>query len=196
MKLAQVILVTLITVPVIAQDARIEEIDKSPIEAEFSSGGQLNIDLCSSGVELKGIDHSILRVSYHSEGERTRNVKVLLETSGSRARIHITGCPHNNFWLTIEVPKSCNLYVRMFAGELQIRNVTGNKDVRLQAGQLTMDIGESGDYGRVEASVTSGELEAPPFNVSKGGLFRSFDHTGPGKYDLHAHVGTGQLELR
>jgi hypothetical protein len=195
MKLAQVILVTLITVPVIAQDARIEEIDKSPIEAEFSSGGQLNIDLCSSGVELKGIDHSILRVSYHSEGERTRNVKVLLETSGSRARIHITGCPRNNFWLTIEVPKSCNLYVRMFAGELQIRNVTGNKDVRLQAGQLTMDIGESGDYGRVEASV-SGELEAPPFNVSKGGLFRSFDHTGPGKYDLHAHVGTGQLELR
>ena len=84
----------------------------------------------------------------------------------------------------------------MFAGELQIRNVTGNKDVRLQAGQLTMDIGESGDYGRVEASVTSGELEAPPFNVSKGGLFRSFDQTGPGKYYLHAHVGTGQLELR
>jgi len=80
MKLSQVILVTLITVPVIAQGARIEEIDKSPIEAEFSSGGQLNLDLCSSGVELKGIDHNILRVSYHSERERTRNVKVLLET--------------------------------------------------------------------------------------------------------------------
>ncbi len=84
----------------------------------------------------------------------------------------------------------------MFAGELTVRDITGDKDVVLHFGQLTMDIGKPEDYARVGASVNSGELGVSPFNVSKGGLFRSFDQSGPGKYRVYAHVGAGQLELR
>ncbi len=92
----------------------------------------------------------------------------------------------------------------MFAGELTVRDITGDKDVVLHFGQLTMDIGKpedyarvgASDYARVGASVNSGELGVSPFNVSKGGLFRSFDQSGPGKYRVYAHVGAGQLELR
>lgn len=196
MKMLFLAVVSLNTALLWAQGVRIEEVDKSPVEATFSSGGQVDLSLCSSGVELKGVDHDILRVSYHSDHDRTSDVRVRLETAASRARIRVTGCPHNNFRLTIEVPKASNLYVRMFAGELEVRNITGNKDVQLHAGQLTMDVGESQDYAYVEASVTSGDLEASPFHVSKGGLFRSFDQSGPGKFRLHAHVGAGQLELR
>jgi hypothetical protein len=178
-----------------AQQARIEEVDKSPVETKFSPGGQLHLDLCSSWVEVRGIDDNKVRVFYF-QGHRTANVRVRLETEGSRADLLVTGCPHNDFELTIEVPKSSDLYVRMFAGELEVRGVTGNKDVQLHAGQLTMEIGDSADYAHVDASVNSGELDATPFGVSKGGLFRSFERSGPGKYRLHAHVGAGQLELR
>jgi len=98
--------------------------------------------------------------------------------------------------MTVEVPKTSNLYVRMFAGQMNVSDITGDKDVELHAGQLNMDIGKPEDYFRVEASVLTGSVEASAFNVSKGGLFRSFEHGGPGKYRLHAHVGAGEIDLR
>jgi len=42
----------------------------------------------------------------------------------------------------------------------------------------------------------TGSIEASAFDVSKGGLFRSFEQQGPGKYRLHAHVMTGEIDLR
>jgi hypothetical protein len=42
----------------------------------------------------------------------------------------------------------------------------------------------------------AGGLDASAFDVAKGGLFRSFEHHGPGKYRLHAHVATGGIDLR
>jgi hypothetical protein len=176
-----------------AQDTRIDEIGRSPIEAKFASNGQVRMHLCPSGVSLIGRDDGVLRVSYHPTNE---NVRVRLQTSGSEAELRVTECPHNNFQLIVEVPKSSGLHVRMFAGQLDVRGMTGDKDVELSFGQLTIEVGEPDDYSHVDASVSSGELDAAAFNVNKGGLFRSFDHTGPGKYRLHAHVGAGQLDLR
>lgn len=181
---------------VVAQGAKIEELGKSPVEVKFSSGGDLHMDLCSSGIEIKGIDQDVLRVSFRSEHGRSSDVRVRLETEGSRGDVRVSGCPHNNFQMKIEVPKVSNLHVRVFAGELEVRGITGNKDVQLHSGQLTMEIGEPSDYAHVDASVSTGELNARPFDVEKGGLFRSFDRNGPGKYRLHAHVGAGELDLR
>lgn len=177
-----------------AQDARIEEIGKSPVEAKFASGGLVHMDLCSSGIDLVGRDDEMLRVSYDSV--RGDHVKVRIQAAADRADLKVSGCPRNNFRVTIEVPKSSGLYIRMFAGELNVRDVTGDKNVELDFGQLTMDVGKADDYGHVDASVNSGELDASAFNVEKGGLFRSFDHSGPGKYRLHAHVGAGEIDLR
>jgi hypothetical protein len=176
-----------------AQYARIDEAGKSPVEAKFASNGQIRMHLCPSGVSLIGRDDGVLRVSYHPT---TEDVRVRLQVSGSEAELRVTGCPHNNFQLTVEVPKSSGLHVRMFAGQLDVRGVTGDKDVELSFGQLTMEVGEPDDYSHVDASVSSGELDAVAFSVNKGGLFRSFDHTGPGKFRLHVHVGAGQLDLR
>jgi|SRR5579859_191376 len=177
----------------VAQDANIEEVGKTPVEAKFSPGGKVRMDLCPGGIDLVGKDEGRVRVSYHPERD---DVKVRLQVSGNHADVKITGCPHNNFRVTIEIPKSSDLYVRMMAGELEVRDITGDKDVVLHFGQLTMDIGKPDDIARVEASVNSGDLEASAFDVSKGGLFRSFERNGPGKYRVHAHVGAGQLDLR
>ena len=176
-----------------AQDAKIEEVGKSPIEAKFASGGRIRMDLCSSGVELVGSDQPRLRVSYQPERD---DIKVQIQTSGDRASLRITNCPSNNFRVTVEIPKASSLYVRMFAGQLNVREIAGDKDIVLHFGQLSMDIGKPEDYARVDASVNSGQLVASAFDISKGGLFRSFDHSGPGKYRVYAHVGAGQLDLR
>ncbi|MCI0408507.1 MAG: hypothetical protein L0191_08090, partial [Acidobacteria bacterium] len=45
------------------------------------------------------------------------------------------------------------------------------------------------------ASVVTGEVDGAPFDVSKGGFFRSFERKGAGKYRLHAHVGAGEVSL-
>jgi len=176
-----------------AQDAKIEELGKSPVEAKFASGGRIRMELCPSGIEIVGTDDSAVRVSYQPERD---TVRVRLQISGDRADLRLTGCPHNNFQARIEIPKASALYVRMFAGQLDVREVTGDKDVELSFGQLNLDVGKTEQYARVDASVNSGQLEASAFAVSKGGLFRSFDQRGPGKYRVHAHVGAGQLELR
>ena len=176
-----------------AQDAKIDELGKSPVEAKFVSGGRIRMDLCSSGIEIVGTDDAAVRVSYHPERD---NVRVRLQISGDHVDLRLTGCPHNNFQARIEIPKSSALYVRMMAGQLDVRDVTGDKDVELSFGQLNLDVGKTEQYARVDASVNSGQIDALAFAVSKGGLFRSFDQKRPGRYRVHAHVGAGQLELR
>jgi hypothetical protein len=68
--------------------------------------------------------------------------------------------------------------------------------VELHEGHLTIGVGDPADYAHVEASVTTGAIEASPFGESHGGMFRSFEKSGRGKYKLVAHVGAGDLTLR
>jgi hypothetical protein len=120
---------------------------------------------------------------------------VTIKPSASRADIYVTGTPHNNFRATIEVPRHSNLWARLTAGQITVENVEGDKDMELLAGQLEIEIPRPDDYGHRDASVSAGSLDASAFNISKGGLFRSFHDQGPGKYRLHAHAMTGEIDL-
>jgi hypothetical protein len=153
------------------------------------------MDLCPSGAEIRGSDDNKLHISYDSKNGADTKVNVKLNISGTTGKLTIDNCPRNNFQITIKVPSITNLYVRTWTGELDIKGVTGDKDMELHAGELDVNIGKPEDYGHVDASVTTGEVDAAPFDVSKGGLFRSFKKQGPGKYRLHAHVGAGQVDL-
>lgn len=187
------VLLLLGTAMVVAQDSKIEELGKSPVETKFLPGGRIRMSLCPSGTTIVGVDEPVLRVSYYPERD---TVRVRAQVSGDRADLRVTGCAHNNFQVRIEIPKTSALYVRMFAGQLDVQDVTGDKDVALSFGQLNLDVGKAEDYARVGASVNTGEINASAFNVDKGGLFRSFDQHGPGKYRLYAHVGAGEVDLR
>jgi hypothetical protein len=195
MRVAILLLLTLGSSLLVAQDQTIEKTGESPVEAKFAPGGSIRMDLCPGQIDLVGKDENVVRVSYNGRAVAD-DLKVRLKVSGNHADLNVRGCPHNQSEITVEVPKTSNLYVRMFAGEMNVRDITGDKDVELHAGQLNMDVGKPEDYFRVEASVLTGSVEAPAFNVSKGGLFRSFERGGPGKYRLHAHVGAGEIDLR
>jgi hypothetical protein len=139
------------------------------------------------------------RIAIHLSGraaDTARDLTVTFRRTNDSADLRVFGGPKNNLEVTIEVPSSAMLFVRMPAGDLSVEGVSGDKDIELHAGDLNISIGNPADYGRVDASVLSGDLEAAPFHESHGGLFRSFEKHGVGKYTLHAHVGAGDLILR
>jgi hypothetical protein len=95
------------------------------------------------------------------------------------------------------VPKRSDLVVRTTAGDLDLVGVRGHKDVSMKAGDLTIEIGDPGEYSRAEASVKAGDIDARAFGVHKGGLFRSFKReNSAGKYRLRASLWAGDIKLR
>jgi len=182
-----------------AQSKRVEatNLPDHPFQVDYPAGSQLSVYLRSGDVRVVGGTENKVSVRVDAKDmEKAREVRVTFDRSEHSAELHVSGGPRNDIQITVEVPKDTGLYVRMPAGQLEITDVAGDKDVQLHAGELILHVGSPADYSYVEASVTTGGLEAPPFHEDHGGLFRSFHKSGNGKYRLHAHVGAGDLTLR
>lgn len=182
-----------------AQSKKVEATDlpEHPFQVDYPSGSQMSLHLRSGDVRVVGKEHNQISVRVEArDTERAREVKVYFERFENSAELRVWGGPKNDLQIIVEVPKNTGLFVRMPAGQLEISDVTGDKDVQLHAGDLILHVGDPGDYSHVDASVTTGGLEAPPFHEDHGGLFRSFQKSGNGRYRLHAHVGAGDLTLR
>jgi len=178
-------------------DLTVRDLQDHPFAVDFPSGSTLRLHLRSG--EFRIVGHSDNRVAVHLHGRNAGNARdltVRFRRSDTTADLRVFGGPKNDLEVTIEVPSSAMLFIRMPAGDLSIEGVSGDKDVELHFGELTISVGNAADYSHVDASVMSGGLEAAPFGESHGGLFRSFEKTGTGKCRLHAHVGAGDLTLR
>jgi hypothetical protein len=184
--------------PGLAQ-ARLEVTDivDHPFSADFASGGKLRLHVQSGDIHVIGVDED--RVSVELSGKNlaeARKLRVRLDRKDGEGELHVSGGPHKELTITVRIPKNTDLYARIPYGDVRIEGVTGNKDVSLHAGDLTVAVGNPSDYARVDASVMSGEVDADAFHEMHGGLFRSFHRTGAGQYRLYAHVGAGQLTLQ
>jgi hypothetical protein len=163
---------------------------------DFAPRGQIDLRIRPGEIHIIGSDEG--RIVVRVEGRRGRDskdVQARFEKHGNSGVLQITGGPRNDVTVTVQVPKESNLVVRVFAGDLEIRNVVGDKDVELNFGSLRIGVGDATGYSSVKASVSSGEIDAKPFGESHGGLFRSLEKSGTGKYKLRAYVGAGQLTL-
>jgi hypothetical protein len=175
----------------------VRDIENHPFTADFNSGGKLKMYLRSGDFHIVGGADN--RITVRVSGRNAYNagdMRVQMEGSKDYASLTVTDGPKNDLEVTIEIPKKTGLFVRMSAGNLELRRVTGDKDAELGAGELIIEVGDAGNYSRVDASVYSGGLEASPFGEFHGGLFRSFHKEGNGRYHLHAHVGAGDLTLQ
>jgi hypothetical protein len=167
-----------------------------PAHQDFISGGLIRLHLESGGYTVTPSDSEKIVVTCRDRSEEEfSHVKVEIKRAATSADVYISDTPHNNFHATIEVPRRSDLWVRLSAGELVIENVEGNKNLELRAGRLQVNVPHSEEYGHRDASVLTGSIEASVFEVSKGGLFRSFEQSGPGKYRLHAHVMAGEIDF-
>lgn len=175
----------------------VREQGKQGFVADFPSGGRLKLQLRSGEVTVRGSDQNKIIVRFEGRTDQElKDVKVHFTASGSDGKLQIMGGPRNDFRIRIEIPKNSNLELRVSAGDVSVEDLVGDKDVEMWAGDLTLQVGNTADYGRVDASVRAGDLDLGPFGVSKSGLFRSYETTGSGTHRLHVHLTAGDVELR
>ena len=197
---SRTILLGIFVLPLIAAaQNRVDAADLAhhPMEASFDSGGQLDLRIRSGEIRIVGSDED--KIVVRAEGKRgsdSTDIGARFEGSDHFGKLYVHGGPSNEVTITVQVPRNSSLSVRIMAGDVEVKDITGNKDVKLGAGNLTLEVGNAADYSHVEASVTTGSIEADPFGESRGGLFRSFEKFGKGKYKLEAHVGAGDLTLK
>jgi len=187
----------LLQAPAFAQNrVDVEDLAHHPIEVDFPSGGQLELHIRSAEIHIVGSDDDkVLVRAGGREGSDSTDIRAHFENFARSGKLRVNGGPDGNVSITVQIPKHSDLAVRIFAGEVEIKGIKGNKNVDLSAGNLTIGVGDPADYFHVDASVTTGNIEAAPFGESRGGLFRSFEKSGNGRYKLVAHVGAGNLTL-
>ena len=195
--IALVFAVFLLAIPGFAQKKiEVEDIAHHPFEAEFASGGQLKMHVRSADIHIVGGDENKIGVRVSGKkGSNSTDVAARFERSGNSGTLEVSGGPESELTITIRVPKKSNLFVRVPAGNLEVKDIIGDKDIELHAGDLTIGVGDAASYAHVEASVTTGSISAEPFGENHDGMFRSFEKSGSGKYRLVAHVGAGDLTL-
>lgn len=163
---------------------------------DFAPRGQIDLRIRPAEIHIIGSDEDriVVRVA-GKQGLDSKDVQARFEKHGNSGVLEITGGPRNDVTITVQVPRESNLVVRVFAGDVEVRDVVGDKDVELNFGSLRIGVGDATGYSSVKASVSSGEIDAKPFGESRGGLFRSLEKSGIGKYKLKAYVGAGRLSL-
>jgi hypothetical protein len=165
-----------------------------PFESEMQPGRQLAIDIRSGDIEVVGTARPTLRVTCRlRDGDSPASVKVSLAAN----HLRVYGGPNRDVRFRIEVPDRTNLLIRATAGNMTISGITGDKDVELRAGDLTIHVGAPESYRVAEGSVMAGDLNASVFGAVKDGLFRSFrKDNNAGQYRLRAKLLAGDLTLK
>jgi len=149
------------------------------------------MDLGAGGYKLRGVStDGKIHVRWHADD--ADEVRVSLDVKGTEARLRTRG-PHHHFEVEIDLPSRTDLKVSLSAGELDIRGLEGDKDLRCHAGDIKVVVGSFADYRHADASVKIGDLQG--FGETHSGFFRSLEWSGPGKYELHATLGAGELRI-
>jgi hypothetical protein len=167
----------------------------------LQSRAVLIIDSKPAGLRIVGTDQDAVHVSCTAGSEESaEGVSFQFSPTPEGGKLSIRGVRvhhgNNNLQITIEVPHRTSLSIRMFAGEVRVEEVKGDKDIEVGAGQITISSIHDEDYRSVNASVSIGEVQARAFGTDKGGFFRSFTRKNlKGDYRLHAHVTTGEIDL-
>jgi hypothetical protein len=165
------------------------------VERPFVSGGKVMLTLSAGTYRVEGSPDRMIRARWRTRSASDlERVRARLDVTGNEAVFRLSGAG-NNFGADITLPERCDLVLTLTAGDLTVRRIEGSKDIDLWAGDVTIEVGDSARYRRVDASVRAGDITAEPFRISKGGLFRSFEYAGKGPYDLRVRLFAGDLKL-
>ena len=171
--------------------------NEAVVQQKFKSGGSINMHLEAGDYTISGSDTTDIVVTYRTATpEKLKGVRVEIKFGDSGADLSVHNTPHNDFHAFIEVPRHSDLWVRLSAGDLDVQDVEGNKDIESHAGDVEIVLPHPEEYGHRDGSVLAGSIDASAFAISKDGLFRSFRQEGSGKYSFHAHLGAGDLTIR
>jgi hypothetical protein len=166
-------------------------------ETDLASGATLRLHLHDGDFRVVGSDSE--KISIHVDGQnaaQAKNIQIRLKRSGGAVDLTLSHVPKKELQVTIEVPRSTNLYARMRGGDLSVQDVVGDQDLQLTGGDLTIQVRNPEDYAHVDLSVKFGDISGTQFGDPKGWIGNSLQKDGNGKYKLHAHVTAGDLMLK
>jgi hypothetical protein len=195
-KLLPTVMLSLVTVAAPHSQTAAQPRPTGFVERAFVTNGRVRMDLSAGEYRITGSAANRIRVDWSvRNGVRLSDVRARADVRGVEATVTTDGPDNESLRGTIQVPARADLDVYLTAGDLTVENVQGNKNVRVQAGEIRIDVGRPEEYRRVRASVWVGDLNAEPFNVGKGGFLRSFDWNGGGPYQLRARLKAGEIRL-
>jgi hypothetical protein len=162
------------------------------------------------GVEIRATSGRIHIAGARDADTRDDDVHVTIQnvSEESAPAAHVTIDRHRNPILIeisnlperatafVEVPRCSNLAVSMLAGELEIRDIEGDKLCLLRSGRMEINVGDPTSYKYVRGFVLAGDVQAPAFDQNKGGLWRRMKWRGPGQSVIDGHVSAGLLVLQ
>jgi hypothetical protein len=181
---------------VMAQSPPVETGTPPPqVEKRFAPGGTIYMDLSAGGYVIEGTPDPGIRIRWTTrDTSDAGSVRATADVKGTHARITISG-PKNGFSARVEVPVRSDVAVSLSAGDLVLGGLVGDKDVSAWAGKIDVTVPNRDEYYSVRASVTAGEIRAEPFQVHKGGVFRSFWWEGKGRHALRVRLTAGDVVL-
>jgi hypothetical protein len=166
------------------------------LERPLSANDRVTMDLVAGDYRITGSPANRVRIDWTvRDAESLPKFRVFTEERQKELTIVTRGPSNSHGRFTIQLPNQSDLYVRLTAGNIYIEDIRGNKDVRLRAGDMRVDVGRAEDYGIVDASLWAGDINALAFQTVKGGLFRSFEWSGTGRYRLRARLMAGNIYL-
>jgi len=172
-------------------------VDRNTIERPFEERGCVRLDLASGDYDLRAGDADRIVVRWSADDEvrvkDLRKLSVDVHVDGRMASVTTDG-PTKHVRFTIEMPARSDVYLRMKAGDIDMHGIEGNKDIRMTAGDLTIGV-RPDTLWYAHGSVTFGDIDASPLGIEKGGIKRSFEWIGGGKYTLDARLVAGDLTL-
>jgi hypothetical protein len=172
--------------------------DEHTIERPFFEGGIVTLNLSSGDYTVRAGVSDRVRVQWRAEDPEDekdmRKISVVSDVFERVATIRTKG-PTSHARFTIEVPPRSDVHLRVRAGDVRIEGIEGNKDVRMTAGDLYIDV-QPDSLRHVHASVSIGDLNARRLGIEKDGFKNSFDWFGDGQYTLDARLFAGDVVLR
>jgi hypothetical protein len=166
------------------------------VERVFVDAGQVELDLSAGKYRIFASPDNTIRVTaYPTDSRSADDTDVRIDVRGSRAEIAVDGPINDGVRVDIALPRRTNIISSLTAGEFQLRDIEGSKDISARAGEIDIQVGAARDYRNVHAAVKIGELRAPAFKVNKEGFFRSFDWSGSGRHDLRVSLLVGEVRL-
>jgi hypothetical protein len=166
---------------------------------EFSPGGMLHVHLKVGDLHIRRGEASKISLHYTVKSHHENNVKnssVDFDVHGADATVdfHAPTTSNTEFDVELEVPASTNVDVHMKVGDLTVENVEGDKDLELGVGDIRVTR-EPSTYRLVRASTGIGDVNSGSYGETSGWLGKTLKYNGDGKYELHAHVGVGDITL-
>lgn len=164
---------------------------------DFAPGGKVELHLMAGDLRIVSTSEPQISIQYtmrSNDADFAGKVRPEFDVRGSNAVMRL-GAPRNgSIDVELRVPRRCDVYLRVFAGDISVGQIEGNLNVETHAGDIKILLSDVLSYSMVDASTRAGDVSAP-FGKAHGRIGNSLKYEGQGQYRAHAHTLAGDISF-